>query len=313
MARCEDSTARRTIDRAMRRGRLANSILLSGRSQEALEELAYEVAGRLLGLGPGDNSQSIVEYPDLFALRPSKRARQISADDTRELIRRIQHSPILGSNKVAVIFEADRFNLASANIFLKTLEEPPFNTTIILLTTRPYSLLPTIRSRCLNIRVSDEISRDTDPETDEWLQRYRDWLNSLTAGLPPKEDVPNLILGIYALVAEFKTNLDRITKKSLGDRLEMKRDTLSDEEKTAIESSVAVSVRDRLLFRMEEITAEFARSQANSGNDSMAARLPAAIDALEEVARLLRVNYQVQYAVEQFLLASLRIWTASKA
>ena len=56
------------------------------------------------------------------------------------------------AERLLVIYEADRMNLSAANIFLKTLEEPTASTTILLLTTRPYSLLPTIRSRCQRVR-----------------------------------------------------------------------------------------------------------------------------------------------------------------
>jgi DNA polymerase-3 subunit delta' len=51
--------------------------------------------------------------------------RQIGAEATRELIGKTQVSPVVGRRKVAIIYEADRMNTAAANIFLKTLEEPP--------------------------------------------------------------------------------------------------------------------------------------------------------------------------------------------
>ncbi|RKX31841.1 MAG: hypothetical protein DRP71_12840 [Verrucomicrobia bacterium] len=307
--------ARTILKRAMRRGRLAHSILLFGTSLTQLEKLAWEVGCSLLNI-PREST----DHTDFLQLRPTGKARNIRIGEkenpdkstVRHFNQQIAQSPYSGDKKVAVVVEADRFNTRAANAFLKTLEEPPLDTTILLLTTRPYSLLPTIRSRCLRIRVSDQTDRDDDPETTAWLGRYRDWLNSLSAGLPAKEEVPNLVLGLYALVSDFKTDLERITKESLRGHPDLKRDGLSDEEKSAIEAGISVSVRERLLISMEEITAEFARGLADSGNDSIASRLPAAIDALEDTSRLLRVNYQVQSAVEQFLLASLRIWTAPR-
>ena len=71
---------------------------------------------------------------------------------TRELITKVQVTPAVAPCKVAIIHEVDRMNTAAANVFLKTLEEPPANTTLLLLTTRPYALLPTIRSRVLHFR-----------------------------------------------------------------------------------------------------------------------------------------------------------------
>jgi len=307
-----DSLALQALHHSISRGQLAHSILLHGRSREALERLAFHLAGQLLDHHPSTGSQSVVEHPDFFSLRPSRKLRQISAVDTRELIRRIHHSPQGGLKKIAVVFEADRFNATSANIFLKTLEEPPLDTTILLLSTRPYSLLATIRSRCLRIRVTDEIRRDDDAEITAWFGRYRHWLDTLAEGRPAKKEVPDLVLGIYALVSDLKGNLERITRESLGDNPDLKREDLSDEEKTAIETGLSVSVRDLLLVRIEETTAEFARAQIRSDKEFLAARLPSAIDALEEISRLLPLNYQMAYAVEQFLLASLRIWTAPK-
>ena len=305
--------ARKIIDRAMRRGRLAHSILLFGTSLAQLEKLAWEV-GRSILKAPEDST----DHPDFLQLRPTGRARNIRIGDkdssetstVRHFNQQIAQSPYSGDKKVAVVVEADRFNPSAGNAFLKTLEEPPLNTTILLLTPRPYSLLPTIRSRCLRIRVSDAIGRVDDPETTAWLDRYREWLDLLAAGLPSKQEVPNLILGVYALVSEFKANLDRLTKDSLRLRPDLKREGLSDDEKTAIEVGISVSVRESLLVQTEEVTARFARDQTNSGNEFLAARLPAAIQALEKSAGLLRVNYNVQYALEQFLLTSLRIWSA---
>jgi DNA polymerase III gamma/tau subunit len=53
--------------------------------------------------------------------------------------------------KVAVIVGADRLNTQAANAFLKTLEEPPRNSILILLTTDPQRILETILSRCLRL------------------------------------------------------------------------------------------------------------------------------------------------------------------
>src|SRR5262249_48264438 len=57
-------------------------------------------------------------------------------------------APMEGRRKIAIIDDADLFNDASGNALLKTLEEPPAHSLLILLTTNPELLLPTIRSRC---------------------------------------------------------------------------------------------------------------------------------------------------------------------
>ncbi len=64
----------------------------------------------------------------------------------------LNQTPFLGGRRVAVIDDADYFNLEGANALLKTLEEPPPNTIIILLGTSASKQLPTIRSRCQTFR-----------------------------------------------------------------------------------------------------------------------------------------------------------------
>ena len=138
------------IERAIERLRLAHSLLLHGENLSTLASVAHAIADRLLN-DPRAKSQYFPpkQHPDFLALRPAGKSRQIGAEATREAIGRIQVSPQVSHRKVLVVYEADRMNISAANIFLKTLEEPTASTTILLLSTRPYSLLPTIRSRCL--------------------------------------------------------------------------------------------------------------------------------------------------------------------
>ena len=60
--------------------------------------------------------------------------------------------PFLGGRRIAIIDDADFFNAEGANCLLKTLEEPPPQSVLILIGTSPARQLPTIRSRCQVIR-----------------------------------------------------------------------------------------------------------------------------------------------------------------
>ncbi|MCD6181561.1 MAG: DNA polymerase III subunit delta' [Candidatus Cloacimonetes bacterium] len=73
---------------------------------------------------------------------------EIRIGTIRMLQHRINLSPNEGNRKIYIIENADQMNVKTANAFLKTLEEPPNDTVIILTTTRPNALLPTILSRC---------------------------------------------------------------------------------------------------------------------------------------------------------------------
>ncbi len=85
-------------------------------------------------------------HPDLQIIRPS--GAWIKIDQIRELQKRIIYRPLEGARKIYILTEAERMNLEAANCLLKTLEEPPADSVLILLTANLEALLPTIRSRC---------------------------------------------------------------------------------------------------------------------------------------------------------------------
>jgi DNA polymerase-3 subunit delta' len=85
-------------------------------------------------------------HPDVQIIRPSGAWMKI--DQIRELQKWIVYRPLEGLRKVYILTEVERMNLEAANCVLKTLEEPPAESVLILLTTNLDALLPTIRSRC---------------------------------------------------------------------------------------------------------------------------------------------------------------------
>lgn len=120
-------------------------------------------AGRILYPASDDTeaNKKIIwsEHPDVGLLRPAGRA--INVPQMRELEREANARPFEGAARLFIIEDADKMNEPSSNALLKTLEEPPPATHIILLTARPAALLPTIRSRCQTLRfaplTADEI------------------------------------------------------------------------------------------------------------------------------------------------------------
>jgi DNA polymerase-3 subunit delta' len=99
-----------------------------------------------------DNKKRLVwsEHPDVALARPYNRVLRISP--MRELEQEANYRPFENGARVFIIEEAHRLNEASSNALLKTLEEPPKTSHLILITPRPASLLPTIRSRCQMVR-----------------------------------------------------------------------------------------------------------------------------------------------------------------
>ena len=80
--------------------------------------------------------------------------RFLRVDQMREIEREANYRPFEGKCRVFLIDDADKLNEPSANTLLKVLEEPPPTSHLILITSRPAMLLPTIRSRCQAIRFS---------------------------------------------------------------------------------------------------------------------------------------------------------------
>jgi DNA polymerase III subunit delta' len=93
------------------------------------------------------------QHPDLAWLQPAEDSRQIRIEQVRELASELALTSHAGGYKVGVLTPADALNRFAANALLKTLEEPPARTLLILVVTQPSRLPPTIRSRCQRIKV----------------------------------------------------------------------------------------------------------------------------------------------------------------
>jgi DNA polymerase-3 subunit delta' len=96
-------------------------------------------------------------HPDFFHIEPTKssataREGVIKVEEIRELQKKMSFLPYEGKTKVAIIDTAEQMNPQAANSFLKTLEEPPSSTVIILVAHNPFKLFPTIISRCQGVR-----------------------------------------------------------------------------------------------------------------------------------------------------------------
>jgi DNA polymerase-3 subunit delta' len=93
------------------------------------------------------------EHPDWISVRPIDDSRQIRIEQVRELAQELALTSHQGGYKVGVLSPADVLNRFAANALLKTLEEPPGRTVLILVVTQPSRLPATILSRCQRVRV----------------------------------------------------------------------------------------------------------------------------------------------------------------
>lgn len=300
------------IEQAIARQRLSHSLLLHGDDLDTLVAVAQGIADRLLNGEPAKRAAAtfpVDQHPDSFALRPAGKMRQISADATRELINQLQVTPAVASRKVAILHEVDRMHLTAANVFLKTLEEPPAHTTLLLLTTRPYALLPTIRSRVLHFRFPSAGTPVAADGWQPWLDDYRAWLGRLTEGVTnDKSLIADHIFTLYGLVARFGTVLEYATGEIWKQQKEKLPPDLDDDEQVAIETGIANGLRARLFAEIEQATRTFALASLTAGDESTRRALVAAIERLEHGVGLLRLNLNESAVLEDFLLSSLRIW-----
>lgn len=90
------------------------------------------------------------DHPDVGMVVAPKRV--LIVDQMREIEGAANYRPFEGAARVFLVDDADKLNDSSANALLKVLEEPPHTSHLILITSRPAQLLPTIRSRCQMVR-----------------------------------------------------------------------------------------------------------------------------------------------------------------
>jgi len=301
------------LERSLAQNRLGHGILLHGESLESLETIVRAIAANLL-----ETKRDPFKHADCFTLRPSGRARLIKVGKTednntmRKLVIDIAKSSNQGGRKVGIVIDADRMNAASANAFLKTLEEPPAGTTLFLLTTRPYDLLDTIRSRCLNFRIPATIETIQHPDWASWVVAYREWLGRLLQG-PNKKTIPHIMMGAYGLNARFQTILKAMTSEAWKMQKEALPDHVTADEKDAMEVGLSKGYRKQLFGEIEKATAGFAREvEALNKGELPASALHRATEALEHSAGLMEINFNQAAALELFFLSSLRIWTLAR-
>lgn len=151
------------VKSAHERGRLAHAFLISGPKGVGKSQLVARIIQCINGSGDGGfdlfGEAVAVQTPELDEMeselvrlvRPQSKSRRIRVDQIRELEKSLWVAAPTGKWKVGVVLEADRMMTEAENAFLKTLEEPPAQSLLILLTDNPQGLLPTILSRCVRM------------------------------------------------------------------------------------------------------------------------------------------------------------------
>jgi DNA polymerase III subunit delta' len=147
-------TAFNFLRRTHEQNRLAHAYLISGPPGSGKQRLAAELASLVNGTPSSDVFSARAR--DIFVAQPESKSRRIVIEQIRDLEHALQMRASNGRRKVAIVSDADRLQPQAANAFLKTLEEPPKDSLLLLLSALPEALPETILSRCIAIPLAPE-------------------------------------------------------------------------------------------------------------------------------------------------------------
>jgi DNA polymerase III subunit delta' len=157
-------TALEYLRRAQQQNRIAHAYLISGAAGSGKRRLAANFANLINGAKPSEVFSTRAR--EVFIAEPESRSRRIVIEQVRNLEHALQMRSLGGRRKVAIISEADRLQPQAANAFLKTLEEPPENSLLLLLSALPEALPDTILSRCIAIPLAPDEAERTAEEAE---------------------------------------------------------------------------------------------------------------------------------------------------
>lgn len=187
------------LQRAIKNDKVVHSYLFLGNEGIGKKWVAIQFAKALNCLKEGVGKDDACDHcssckkidhhlhPDVLLIEPE--GQTIKVEQVREMQRDLAYRPYEGRRRVCILTAADHMAPNMSNILLKTLEEPPLHTLIILLANNPRLLLPTILSRCQPIR----FHALPIPSVSRWLMEQKGFeeseahlLASLSEGSPGK-------------------------------------------------------------------------------------------------------------------------------
>src|SRR5207237_1648125 len=148
--------------------RLAHAYLISGPPGSGKQRLAAELASLVNGTPSSDVFSARAR--DIFVAQPESKSRRIVIEQIRDLEHALKMRASNARRKVAILPDADRLVVQAANAFLKTLEEPPKDSLLLLLSALPEALPETILSRCIAIPLAPNVQRQSNDEEEKWVK-----------------------------------------------------------------------------------------------------------------------------------------------
>jgi DNA polymerase III subunit delta' len=325
------------LQRSLERGRLAHGYLFSGHSLGELETLARTLAKTLncqdpVRLVPGGPAVDCCDqcvncrkidaenHADVHWVRPESKSRVVTIDQMRDLMQEINLKPNEAEYKVAVIVAADRLNVQAANAFLKTLEEPPAKSILVLLTTEPQKILETILSRCLRLNFGGEGNKSLAAAQMEWLGAFSELAATEQKSLLGRYRLLGVLLKrLGELKEEIEKTLTARSPLERYDDVDSKlRDKWEEELSAAIEAEYRLQRSDVLALLQWWLRDVWLQTMSLGGAELLSfPELPTAalvakrisseqamknLQVLERMQRLLGSNVQEALALEVGLL-----------
>lgn len=183
--------------------RLAHGYVIQGDPLTDGKQFAVEMLVRLFEgtSGRGTPERHRIEtriHPDVFWVEPASKLRKIVKRDMDAAMKRISEKSFEGGWKAVVFLGAERMNAESGNQLLKTLEEPPGRTLLLLVSEVPEQLMVTIRSRC-QLLIAPRVAGPAPV-----------WLEDLLGIL--REGPPRSLLDRLVRAAQFRSFMEEVAK-----------------------------------------------------------------------------------------------------
>lgn len=146
-------TRNKQIAESITLGSQSSTLLIVGKDKEELLNFIRSITKRIIDL---KNDKPLHYHHDVIGIWEDQLdTRSIRIEQIHEFIRKIQFRPYFSRNKVGIITAAEKMTKEAQNALLKTLEEPPQNTLLILTSSSASNLLDTVTSRCKIIDISE--------------------------------------------------------------------------------------------------------------------------------------------------------------
>lgn len=206
------------LRKANANGRLAHAYLITGPEGSGTREVALEVAAIILKCSVAE----IARHPDAYSVSPESRSRAITVEQLREMEGQLYKRSVKGGNKAGMIFDADRMNASASNAFLKTLEEPPKHTHLLLVSTQPDRLLETILSRCIEVPLRPLKRREPSERQARLLTRLAEFSKRAAADM---QQAFSLAREFQSLLAEAKEQINGENETAFKEEVKRYRQT----------------------------------------------------------------------------------------